>query len=123
MKFSYLMFLLLAGTLIFVMSRPDPMARQAQEEAPPMARAEIVNQNSYRIKMDIDPEDQELADIVWFQKAAEVAIEKKNPWFNVIQHYISDDYIEGTIELINDPMNAEYDANEILSLRLTDEVE
>jgi hypothetical protein len=123
MKLSYLMFLLLTGTLIFVMSRPDPMARQAQEEAPPMAWAEAINQNSYRIRMDIDPEDQELADIVWFQKAAEVAIENKKPWFNVIQHYISNDYIEGTIELINDPMSAEYDANEILSLRLTDEVE
>lgn len=123
MKLSYLMFLLLTGTLIFVMSRPDPMARQAQEEAPPMAQTEAVNQNSYRIRMDIDPEDQELADIIWFQKAAEVALEKKKPWFNVIQHYISDDFIEGTIELIDDPMSAEYDANEILSLRLTDEVE
>ncbi len=123
MKLSYLMFLLLTGALIFVMSRPDPMARQAQEETPPMITAEAINQNNYRIRMDIDSEDQELADILWFQKAAEVALNKKKPWFNVIQHFISDDYIEGTIELINDPMSAEYDANEILSLRLTDEVE
>lgn len=123
MKLSYLIFLLLTGALIFAMSRPAPMDRQAQEEAAPMATAETINQNNYRIRMDIDPSDQELADILWFQKAAEVALEKKKPWFNVIQHYISSDYIEGTIELINDPMKAEYDAYEILSLRLTDEVE
>ena len=123
MKLSYLMFLLFAGTLIFVMSRPDPMAKQAQEEAPPTAMTEAVNENNYRIRMDINSEDNELADILWFQKAAEVALEKKKPWFNVIQHFTSDDYIEGTIELINDPMKAEYDAYEILSLRLTDEVD
>jgi len=122
MKFSYLMFLLLAGALIFVMARPDPLRMQAQEEDPPMAITKN-NQNNYRIKMNIDPENRELADILWFQKAAEVALGKKRPWFNVIQQYTDDDYIEGTIELINDPMKAEYDANEILSLRLTDEIE
>lgn len=123
MKFSYLVFLLLASALIFVMSKPDPMQMQAQEEDPPMAITQNLSENNYRIKMDIDPESREPADILWFQRAAEVALDNKIPWFNVIQQYSSDDYIEGTIQLIDDPMKADYDANEILSLQLTDEIE
>ena len=72
--------------------------------------------------MDIESEnDRPVADILWFQKAARVALEQRVPWFNVLEQKIGDNAVEGSIQLENDPMRAEYDANEILSLQLEDE--
>ncbi len=69
-----------------------------------------------------------VADIIWLKKAAEVAMDAGIPHFNVKQKTVSREYnrrvqrrlnvVEGIIELDNDPMNAEYDAQEILSLVL-----
>ena len=69
-----------------------------------------------------------VADILWLKKAAEVAQDAGIPHFNVREKKISRVYsqklqrqvneVEGVIELYNDPMSAEYDANEILSLVL-----
>ncbi|MBA2403665.1 MAG: hypothetical protein H0V66_02755 [Bdellovibrionales bacterium] len=119
MKNYYLLFLLLVGGLIFIMTKPNPERRQAQEEAP---MTEQITEKTFRIKMDIETEnDQPVADILWFQQAAQLALDKKIPWFNVLEQHISPTNVEGVIELINDPMQAEYDANEILSLHLKDE--
>lgn len=69
-----------------------------------------------------------VADIIWLKKAAEVAMDAGIPHFNVKQKVISKEFnrglgrrlnvVEGVIELDNDPMSAEYDAQEILSLVL-----
>lgn len=69
-----------------------------------------------------------VADILWLKKAAEVALDAGIPHFNVRQKKITREFnkkiqrrmnvVEGVIELDNDPMSAEYDANEILSLVL-----
>lgn len=120
MKLYYLLFLFLVGGLIFVIANPTKNIPQAQEERP---KAEQIGRNSFRIKLDIeDKKDKSLADIIWFQKAAEVALSKNTPWFNVLEQKISDSTVEGIIQLETDPMKGEYDANEILSLQITDEV-
>ena len=69
-----------------------------------------------------------VADILWLKKAAEVAMDAGIPHFNVREKKITKEFnsklqrktnvVEGVIELDNDPMSAEYDANEILSLVL-----
>ena len=119
MKFYYLLFLLLVGGLIFLMTKTPGPNPQAQEEAP---ITEQLGQDTFRIKMDIESEnDQPVADILWFQKAAELALKKKIPWFNVLEQRISPTSVEGVNQLEPDPMKGEYDANEILSLHLTDE--
>ncbi len=69
-----------------------------------------------------------VADIIWLKKAAEVAMDSGIPHFNVKQKTVTRELnrklhrrmnvVEGIIELDNDPMNAEYDAQEILSLVL-----
>lgn len=69
-----------------------------------------------------------VADILWLKKAAEVALDAGIPHFNVRKKKITREYnqkihrrmnvVEGVIVLDNDPMSAEYDANEILSLVL-----
>jgi hypothetical protein len=64
-----------------------------------------------------------VADILWFQKAAELAIKNRVPWFNVLEEKNTPTYVEGVIELVDDPMKGEYDANEILGLHLTEGIE
>jgi len=69
-----------------------------------------------------------VADILWLKKAAEVALDAGIPHFNVREKKIAREFnkkiqrrmnvVEGVIELDNDPMSAEYDAHEILSLVL-----
>lgn len=69
-----------------------------------------------------------VADILWLKKAAEVAMDAGVPYFNVKERKITKEFnpkmqrrlnvVEGVIVLDNDPMSAEYDAQEILSLVL-----
>jgi hypothetical protein len=78
--------------------------------------------DTFRIYMDIESEnDRPVADILWFRKAARVALEQRSPWFNVLEQQIGQDAVDGVIQLEKDPMKAEYDAHEILSLHLGDE--
>jgi hypothetical protein len=120
MKLYYLLFLLVIAGIIFIVANPRDELPQAQEEAP---RIEEISNNTFRIKIDIQGSEGNISpDILWFQKAAELAHEKKIPWFNVVEQSISTTSIEGIIKLERDPMKAEYDANEILSLELSDEV-
>ena len=119
MKLYYLLFLLVIAGIIFIVANPRNELPQAQEEAPSI---EELKHNTFRIKIDIQASKGDTSpDIIWFQKAAELAKEKKIPWFNVVEQSISTTSIEGVIELERDPMKAEYDANEILSLELSDE--
>lgn len=120
MKFYYLLFLLIVGGLIFIITNPERRIRQAQEEAP---ATEQITHRTFRIKMPIeDPKDRPVADILWFQKAAKLALKNRTPWFNVLEQKFAPDSVEGVIQLETDPMKGEYDANEILSLHLLDEV-
>lgn len=122
MKFARLLFVLLVGSLIFLVARPTPLKRQAQEAM--ATESEQLALGTFRIRMPIESDnDVPVADILWFQEAAEVAIAQKVPWFNVLEQEMSMDEVDGVIQLENDPMKAEYDANEILSLHLSDEVE
>jgi hypothetical protein len=119
MKLYFIVFFFIVSGLIFLGLKPKTENRQAQEEAP---QTEQISKNTFRIRLDINSDrDKSMSDILWFQKAAEVAIEQKIPWFNVLEQNVTSSYVEGLIELERDPMKAEYDANEILSLNLTDE--
>lgn len=121
MKGLHVLFLLLVGGLIFLVAKPgQELNRQAEEEAAPY---EEVARDTFRIYMDIENEnDRPVADILWFQRAARVALEQRVPWFNVLEQEIGEDSVEGVIQLQKDPMQAEYDANEILSMHLGDEI-
>lgn len=107
----------------------DMFARQAQEEAP-MEEIEDAP-HTYKITYEVtNPRQEPLADIIWMKKAAEVARDAGIPYFNVLRQVISKRFVrqhdrqlsvvEGVIQLDNDPMRAEYDANEIESLVLTE---
>lgn len=128
MKPHYLFFLLFVGVLIFASvknKREDNLAANSsyiqREEAP---TTEQLTKSTFRVITEIEsPEDENVADILWMQEAAQLALDKNIPWFNVLNQEIENGIVEGVIELTNDPMKAEYDANEILSLQLTDDTE
>lgn len=104
---------------------------QAQEERPD--RREIIagEPRSFKITLKVvNPRQESVADIVWMKKAAEVAQREGIPYFNVIEQNTTKRFvrsanqqlsvIEGIIELDPDPMRAEFDAQEIESLVLTE---
>lgn len=105
--------------------------REAQEEAPV---EEILENESNTFKISYEartPDEEPVADIIWMKKAAEVAQDAGIPYFNVLKQDIHKKFVkkynmelsvvEGVIQLDNDPMRAEYDAQEIDSLVLTNE--
>jgi hypothetical protein len=121
MKALHFSFVVLAAGLIFLLAKPVPLEVQLEEA--PYQFVDLKN-NHYRLIMEIThPDDLQVADILWYQYAAEFAIERNNPWFNARELKIVDggERMEGIIELEKDPTNAEHDANEILSLHLSDE--
>ena len=88
MKIYYIFFLLLAGGLIFFTVKSNPVKRvsasQIQREEVPMF--EQISKNTYRITMEVEtPEDDPVADILWFQRAAELALDENIPWFKVLE--------------------------------------
>lgn len=116
MKLSYLLFPVVVFGLIFIFSEKVPRGRQAQEAEPSTIQ---ISPLTYKIKLEIESEnDRAIADILWFHEAAKLAMQRKIPWFNVLDEKITPYEVEGVIELERDPMKAEYDANEILSLQL-----
>lgn len=103
--------------------------REAQEEAP---MEEVLEEpNTYKVVYEVkNPSEENIADIIWMKKAAEVAQDAGIPYFNVLEQKIRKKFsskhkkdlsvVEGVIELDNDPMRAEFDAAEIESLVLTE---
>ncbi len=120
--------------LLFLMVSPLTAKRDHQrEEARQEEVATEVNEDSsgetYRIVYKSPgAKENSMADIIWLKKAAEVAMDAGIPHFNVRKKKVTKQFnarahrslnvVEGVIVLDNDPMRAEYDANEILSLVL-----
>lgn len=102
--------------------------REAQEEAP---IEEVMEEeaNTYKVTYEVKkPSEEAIADILWMKKAADVAQDAGIPYFNVLEQKMSKRFVqkfnselsvvEGVIELDNDPMRAEFDAEEIDGLVL-----
>lgn len=119
--------------LIPTMKKEDTfLHRQMQEEAPIEMQEEEEEINTFKISFESrNPQEEPIADIMWMKKAAETARDAGIPYFNVLKQKIRKRYVpkyktelsvvEGIIQLDNDPMRAEYDANEIEALVLTDQ--
>jgi len=119
MKPLHLTVLILCSFLIVLVTRPQKVERQA-EESPLIV--EDLDRQHFKVSLEIvDPSEEEIADILWFQEAARAALERNFSRFNVIEQKMTEDMIEGVIQMETDPMKAEYDAQEILNLPLTDE--
>jgi len=132
MKLTEFMVVIVAALLFLLPNMRQEqraMERQEQEEAPMEEMLAIPN--TYRITYEAQaPEEEAIVDIIWMKKAAEVSKEAGIPYFNVLEQKVRKQFVkkyqtdlsvvEGVIELDNDPMRAEFDAQEIESLILTD---
>lgn len=130
MKLTSFVVVILAALLFLIpMMNQEQSAfeREAQEESP-MEKV-LGQENTYKITYEVEnPEDESIADILWMKLAAEMALEHKIPYFNVLDqeiYSVEDEetglkhtVVEGIIQLDPDPMRAEYDAHEIESLVL-----
>lgn len=118
--------LLTAFTLLFVIGRPQ---KKQQETRPSTIRSEAFERQEEQAPEELqvtfeakNAEDAEIADILWLRKAARLAMDMGNPYFNVLQQNRDQEMVvDGIIRLEEDPMSAEYDANEILDLALPQE--
>jgi hypothetical protein len=132
MKLTGFMVVLLVALLFLIptmQSEHEPNTEvQAQEESP--VEKILEQENTYKIIYRAkSPQEDPIADIVWMKKAAEVSQDAGIPYFNVLEQEIYQEYdqeqsrevtvVEGIIELDKDPMRAEFDAQEIQSLILT----
>lgn len=103
-------------------------ARQEQVAEAGMIFEDLTGESYRVIYRAPSMRESSVADILWLKKAAEVAMDAGIPHFNVKSKKITREFnprvqrrlsvVEGVIELDNDPMSAEYDAQEILSLVL-----
>jgi hypothetical protein len=129
--------LLVAVFLLIVIGRPAPLVREAQEEQYGRQRLknslEAQEEESAEPSLEIrfaasSPEEEPISDIIWLKKAAESALDNGTPYFNIAEqrygqkfvkrYNMSFTVIEGRIEFVDDPMQADYDAYEISKLVL-----
>lgn len=135
-------FALLSGLLLLLVigrpgnRTPDPSTRQAEEAREEFEEEEIILPDELLYPVTFQsksPREETIADIYWLKEAAKVALSYGTPYFNVVDQKITSRFdrsknrnfsvINGVIELSNDPMSAQYDAHEIESLVLNDNVD
>ncbi|MGE3610621.1 MAG: hypothetical protein AB7I27_13605 [Bacteriovoracaceae bacterium] len=116
MKWPEILVILIA-LFVFFFPYPSPQIQMEQE------RSVSSNDHKYYVVYQSKKKaDAKVADILWLKAAAKVAQEAGIPYFNILSQKRTSqdgfDRIEGVILLDNDPMNTNYDANEIESLPL-----
>ncbi len=114
--------------LIPTMKKNEFTQVERQEEEEVIEEGEV---NTFTIRYEVKhPDEEAIADILWIKKAAAVAQDAGVPYFNVVKQTVTRRFVPehnqklsvivGTIQLDNDPMAAEYDAEEIEALVLSD---
>lgn len=108
--------------------RDRPPTEQRQEEVEEVFLGEDTQESFRVVYRARSMQENSIADILWLKKAAAVALDAGVPHFNVRNRKTTREFnrrlqrrlsvVEGTIELDNDPMSADYDSHEILSLVL-----
>lgn len=129
-------FVLLIACLLFALGMPSK---------PKNSRVEVVNvefpqeQEAYDFLADgpyfiefkaRTPTENQIAEVLWLREAAQMALEAGIPYFNITRQEVRKEFdkkgrfhrqvVEGEIELEHDPYLTDYDANEILAVKLPD---
>lgn len=135
MRKSELSVLLIASFLFAVgipsKSRPTFQTPSEEPQRQEFAVEEIegMDNEEYYIEFQTrSPEEHSIADILWLREAAQVALDAGIPYFSITAQEKEDGFdpkkqlatrrIKGEIRLDNDPISAQFDANEILALAL-----
>lgn len=132
MRLTEFLVVIVAALLFLVpMMNKEKNGYEIQAEEAPLEETVSENSNIYRITYRVtNPRQENMADIIWMKKAAEVARAEGIPYFNVLEQNTTKEFVrsadrqlsvvQGVIELDPDPMRAEFDAQEIESLVFSD---
>ncbi len=129
---------LLVACLLFAIGMPSPASRDtgatvvAQRQEQEEREEEVIDflapeEEVYEVRLKAKNDDQnKIIDALWLQKAASVAMDAGIPYFNVKNQKSKNEVdprtkkslkvVEGEIVLDNDPMQSDYNAQEILEL-------
>lgn len=132
MKLAQFMIVIVAALMFLIPTmwkENTAFEREEQEEAP-MEELLGEQEDTFKVTYEVQtPEEENVADIYWMKEAARVAQEAGVPYFNILEQKLSKKFVEeynrdltvveGVIQLDNDPMRAEYDAEEIEGLMLS----
>lgn len=124
MRKSELSVLLVASFLFAVgipsKSRPTfQQVEEPQKQEITVEELQTLDSEEYYIEYQTRSADENsIADILWLREAAQVALDAGIPYFSITKQEKVNDRIMGEIKLDNDPMNAQFDANEILALAI-----
>lgn len=132
--------LLVVVVVLLVLGRPETkfnktiaqQERQEEEAQPEDGPLVLGEETIFPVTVETkNLREEDVADILWLKKAAQVALKNGTPYFNIIEQKFSKRFdreqnsrlsvIEGLIELDNDPIGAEYDAHEIESMGWPDD--
>ncbi len=133
MKLTEFMIIIIAALIFLVPTMKKEKSyqeRETQEEETILEQKDKTKYQTIKIKYVAQtPNEEPIIDIIWIKKAAQKASEAGIPYFNILDQHISKRFvrrynmelstIEGVIQLDNDPMEAEYDAQEIENLILS----
>jgi hypothetical protein len=119
MKLRHLLVLFLAFGLIVIFTRDKDTHHTTPSRH---AVSRFISQDKILIRYPISsPPERAVADLIWIRHAAKAALKSNHPWFNVLEENITTDFVEGVIKLEKDPVEAEYDAREILGIQAPDD--
>ncbi len=137
MRKSELSVLLIASFLFAVgipsKSRPTfQRVDEPQRQEITVEEIEGLGNEEYYIEFQTrSPEENSIADILWLREAAQVALDAGIPYFSITSQEKENRFddqkktalrrIMGEIKLDNDPLNAQFDAHEILALAIPTE--
>jgi hypothetical protein len=134
---TFLASLIVIMVMVGVVYKPSSK-KQAQEATAEdtlmIQEAEADEMKTFEVTHKVsNPAHESVADILWMKKVADIAIERGMANFNVLYQNVERTYdarlkrevtvVDGTIELTNDPMEGEFNANEIRSLVLPEIVD
>lgn len=125
--------ILFVACFLFLLGRPLLEKRTQNLTQQEQRQEEVAQEEVYQDERELrvvfkarTPEEEPIADILWLNRAAGLALERGTPYFNITSQSIRKRFvesqgmdlsvIEGTIELQRDSMESDYDANEISSL-------
>lgn len=135
MRLTHFMIIIVAAVLFLIpimrheKQTTEPL-REAQE-AEPWEEIPDGKSNTFKVTYSaMTPDEEAIVDIIWMRKAAEMANDEGMPYFNILKQRTQRRFVKkynmelstitGIIQLDPDPMRAEFDANEIESLIMTD---
>lgn len=132
MRLTHFLIIIVAALLFLI-----PIMRHEKQTAEPLMEAQEAEpwedgkSNTFKVTYSaMTPDEEAIVDIIWMRKAAEMANDEGMPYFNILKQKTQRRFVKkynmelstitGIIQLDPDPMRAEFDANEIESLIMTD---